>query len=181
MARAGRKRKNAKREPNGRASRKGVMRVTFDQGTDRARLKMELYGTEGADAIGRAYVAGLLGADADALRDTARKICRAYWPMLAVGPHSCTLADRSGGGSNDSGRIKAREEWLSRTLATVDKMDTKRTYRAAFDDLVVDVHPDSGPAWVDSLIWHKKHGKEAPLSEVVKLAKALDALRKVMY
>ncbi len=180
MARAGRKRKNVKREPNGRASRKGDIRVTFDYGTDRARLKFENYGTDGADAIGRAYVAGLLGDDADALRDTARKICRAYWPMLVVGPHSCTLADKSGGVNDnfDAERIKAREEWLTRILRTVDHMG--RSYRACFDDLVVDVHPDSGPLWLESLIWHKKHGRDPALVDVQRLAKAIDGLRAVM-
>jgi hypothetical protein len=183
MARAGRKRKNVNREPNGRRSRKGEMRVTFDQGTSRAQLKMGQYGTQGADPIGRAWAMGLLGEDADALRDTARRIFSAYWPMLAVGPYSCTLADKTSGGTNDnydSEAIKRREDWLARTLITVDKMDTHRAIRAAFDDLIIDHHPDFGPKWLDSLIWHKAHGKVAPTRDIAMLEKALMGLRKVM-
>lgn len=186
MSKAGRKRKAGKREPNGRLSRIDVPR--FDTGTDRARLKFSQYGTEGADAIGRAHAHGLLGPDADNLRDTARKIARAYWPMLEVGSYRCTLNDGSGGANDNSdetaedrsARIKRREEWLSRTLRTVDVMDTARRHRSAFDGLVIDVHPDSGPRWLDAIIWAKGHGREPLASDLAILERAKAALVEVM-
>lgn len=175
MAR-GRKRKNVKREPNGRPSRKGEVRIQFDHGTARAQMKFKQYGTDGADAIGRAYQAGLLGENADVLRDTARKIARAYWPMLEVGSYRCTLND-SFGGSNDNTdheRAKRREEWLTGVVRQADAMG--REYRRAFDELVIDVHPDSGPVWLDRIIYARKHRSEITPNDAARLMMAINAL-----
>lgn len=174
----GRKRKQGKREANGRLSRVGEVR--FDTGTARAKLKFEQYGTDGADAIGRAYQAGLLGEHGDAIRDTARKVFRAYWPMLEIGAYRCTLSDPSGANDNltDPERIKAREEWLTSILRRVDRMG--HTSRKAFDSLVIDVHPDQGPKWLDSLIWHRKHAKPYPTSDAQWLTLAIDAINEIM-
>lgn len=179
MAR-GRKRKAVKREPNGRASRKGLPRVIFDQGTDRAKEKVAAYGTEGADAIGRAYVAGLLGENADAIRDTARNIFCAYWPTLEVGSFRCTLNDARGASNDnfDPERIKARERWLNSVTAQVDKMG--RATRKAFDELVIDPQPDHGPKWLDSLIWHKQHGKPIPARDSEMLFLAMSAMNRII-
>ncbi|MCB4862340.1 hypothetical protein K7W03_22370 [Sphingobium sp. PNB] len=179
MARAGRKRKQGKREANGRLSRQGEVR--FDTGTARAKLKFEQYGTDGADAIGRAYQAGLLGENGDAIRDTARKVFRAYWPMLEIGGYRCTLSNPTGGSNDnhdDPARIKAREEWLTSILRRVDRMG--HTTRRAFDTLVIDVHPDQGPKWLDSLIWHRKHHKPYPASDEAWLNLAVDAINEIM-
>ncbi|WP_375178055.1 hypothetical protein [Sphingobium yanoikuyae] len=175
----GRKRKAGKREPNGRISR--VDQPRFDTGTARAQMKFKQYGTDGADAIGRAYQAELLGEHADAIKDTARKIAKAYWPMLEIGTYRCTLSDPTGANDNfDHDRMKAREEWLTDILRKVDRMG--RTTRAAFDALVIDVHPDSGPKWLDSLIWHRAHKPKEPLppSDHAMLGLAIDAVREVM-
>ncbi len=178
MSRAGRKkRNNVKREPNGRA-----IRVLFDHGTSRAQMKFEQYGTDGADAIGRAYQAGLLGPEADAIRDTARKIARAYWPMLEIGSYNCTLNERQGGANDNpedfDGRIKAREQWLTGILRTVDRMG--RAHRKAFDDLVIEVHPDSGPKWLERMIYAKKRTEGFDALDAVSLKMAIEAVRKIM-
>jgi len=180
MARKGRKRKNVAREPNGRPSRKGQVRIQFDHGTERARMKFEQYGTDGADAIGRAYQAGLLGDNADAIKDTARKIAKAYWPILEVGSYRCTLND-SFGGSNDNtdhGRAKAREQWLTSILRAVDSMG--RAHRQAFDELVIDIHPDSGPAWLERAIYASKRQEAPDPSDSNRLAMAIAAMMRVM-
>lgn len=175
MSRAGRKRKQGKREPNGR-----LVRVLFDHGTSRAQMKFEQYGTDGADAIGRAYQAGLLGDQADAIKDTARRIAKAYWPMLEVGTYRCTLGDGHGGSNDnfDHDRIKAREEWLTGILRTVDRLG--RAHRKAFDELVIDVHPDSGPAWLERMIYARKKGEFADLRDGASMRMAIDALCEIM-
>lgn len=175
----GRRRRAGKREPNGRLSRIGEPR--FDTGTARASMKFKQYGTDGADAIGRAYQAGLLGEHADAIKDTARRIAKAYWPMMEIGSYRCTLSDPTGANDNsDSDHIKARERWLTDILRRVDRMG--QAYRRAFDALVIDVHPDYGPKWLDSLIWHRQHkpADPVPAHHMAMLGMAIDAMREVM-
>lgn len=176
MAR-GRKRKACRREPNGKPSRKGVPRLTIDKGTERLQLKQEEYGTEGTDAIGRAFASGLLGEDGNILKDHARKIFKAYWPMLEVGRYNCTLNDRSGRSNDnfDPEAIKAREKWLNEQLRIADRIG--RTQRKLFDQLVINPNPDYGPAWLDSLIWHKARNKPFPASDHAALNMAIEVLR----
>ena len=182
MAKPGRKRKQGKRTPSGRLSRAGVPPVTFDRGTDRAQAMQVLYGPDGADAIGRAYRAGLLanlhheGDKAKAMLDTARKIANAYWQAYETGRYQCTLGDKSGGSVAilDHERIKRREQWLEEVLAFVNGMG--RDVRRAFDQLVIDVHPDHGPTWLDAIIYAKRTGKPVdPRCEGL-LRRALDPL-----
>ena len=179
MAR-GRPRKSVKREKNGRASRKDIVRIQFDHGTARAQMKFEQYGTDGADAIGRAYQAGLLGDQADALKDTARKIAKAYWPMLEIGSYRCTLNDARGGANDnfDHDRIKARETWLTGILRQIDRMSI--AHRRAFDQLVIDIHPDTGPVWLERAIYARKHKGEIEALDAATLRMAVEALHHVM-
>lgn len=182
MAKRGRKRKAGARTPSGRLSRAKAIPVTFDKGTERAQAMQALYGPDGADAIGRAYRAGLLGNlhhegdKAKAMLDTARKIANAYWQAYETGRYQCTLAERSGGSIAvlDHESIKRREEWLEDVLRFVNGMG--RDVRRAFDQLVIDVNPDHGPKWLDALLWAKQHGKQPdPLCEAL-LHRALDPL-----
>lgn len=180
MAR-GRKRKlNIKREPNGRPSRKGLVRIQFDHGTARAQVKFQQYGTDGADAIGRAYQAGLLGPNADAIKDTARKIAKAYWPMLEIGSYRCTLNDGAGGSNDnvDHERIKDRERWLTSILRRIDALGPHT--RRCFDELVIDVHPDSGPNWLERVIYAHKHRVSADEIDAARLRLAIEAVCEVM-
>jgi hypothetical protein len=135
-----------------------------------------LYGPDGADAIGRAYRAGLLGEgnEAKALLDLARKVSNLYWRAYATGTYQCALADRTHGSVADLNheRIKRGEEWLAESLAIVARMGIRST----FDQLVIDVNPDSGPDFLDRLIWAKTRGIPAKLEDSAKLREALDGL-----
>lgn len=178
MAKAGRKRKAGKRTQAGRLSRAKVPVALFDRGTERAQAMQALYGPDGADAIGRAYRAGLLGegSDAKARLDTARKISNAYWQAYETGRYQCTLSDRQGGSAVDLDheRIKQQEEWLEDVLRFVNAMG--RDVRRAFDQLVIDVHPDSGPVWLDNMLYAARRNQPAKPSDTGKLMCALDPL-----
>ena len=176
MAKAGRKRKaNVSRTKSGAISRAGM---ALDRGTERAQAMQALYGIDGCDAIGRAYRAGLLGQgnEAKALLDTARAISNAYWTAYQVGGFQSPLADRTFGNVTaiDQAKVKRREEWLAHCLDCVRSMGAD--VRRAFDQLVIDVNPDHGPAWLDQAIFAKQHDKQTPDIARLKLRAALDAL-----
>ena len=134
---------------NGRRDAKGKLRpiIMPDRGNERTAAKRDKFGTDGGDAIGRAFRSGLLGEDGQRLMQTARSFHRAYWPMFGVGAVGCTLGDRSGGGGD--GNLD-RERWVVKTVTRIDKMG--RDHRRAFDELVLDFNPDYGPHWLDALI-----------------------------
>lgn len=176
MAKAGRKRKQGTRTKSGQLSRAGIS--PFDKGTERVQAMQALYGQDGADAIGRAYRAGLLGegSDAKALLDLARSISNAYWSAYATGSYQCAIGDRTHGSVVDLNheRIKRREEWLRACLDDVRRMGPQ--VDRAFRQLVIDVHPDCGPSWIDSLCYTARTRKPAdPIHERTMRA-ALDAL-----
>lgn len=178
----GRKSKSGKREPNGRISRKGEV-VTFDHGSDKARDKFSVYGQDGSDAIGRAYVVGLLnfdGGDADARLNTGRMIFRAYWPMFVVGRCGSALADHVPGLDTDHIDPEERQRRIEREKDLTEKLrriDRKgRGFRRAFDQLCIDMNPDCGPAWLDRLIWARKHRRELDPVDVGWLNRALAAV-----
>lgn len=182
MARRGRPRKAGKRTASGRLK---AQPVTFDKGTERTQDKFSVYGADGSDAIGRAYVMGLLGDNGLELRNLARKIHRAYWPMLAVGREkSCLGLDINGQEVNDNlldpeereYKIR-REKRLTDTLRAVERMS--RQHRKAFDDLCIEMHPDSGPAWLDGLIWAKTHGKPVDPAHKRAMTRAIEALEQI--
>lgn len=133
----------------GRRDKSGKLRpiIMPDRGNDRTAAKRDQFGTDGGDAIGRAYRSGLLGEDGQRLMQTARSIHRAYWPMFGVGAVGCTLGERSGGSGHDN---LERERWLTKTIFSIDAMG--RDHRKAFDELVLDFNPDYGPHWLDTLI-----------------------------
>lgn len=176
MARAGRKRKAGPRTKTGRLSRAGILPI--DRGTERTQAMQALYGQDGCDAIGRAYRAGLLGEghEAKALLDMARSLSNAYWQAYATGSYQCPLGDRTHGSvvDLDHERIKRREAWLSECLDYVRKMGPQ--VDRAFRQLVIDVNPDHGPPWIDSLCYAERTGKEAGIAERQALRAALDGL-----
>jgi hypothetical protein len=175
MARAGRKRKQGKREANGRLKRVAML---FDKGTERTQAMQALYGQDGADAIGRAYRAGLLGegSEAKALLDTARRIANAYWQAYATGTYNCPLGERTHGSviELDHERIKRREQWLNQCLDYVRCLGPQTD--RAFRNLVIDVNPDSGPDWLDTVIWHHRRDLEPDKAHLAKLMLAVGAL-----
>ena len=170
MAKRGRPKKSGKRTKSGRLSRAKPVEVIFDKGSQRTQDKFSVYGADGSDAIGRAYVMGLLGVDSSGqptsealeLRNLARKIHRAYWPMLAVGREkSCLGLDINGQAVNDNlldpeerERKIAREKRLTETLRAIAKLGAG--HRRAFDELCIDINPDQGPHWLEGLIWDRR-------------------------
>lgn len=166
MGKAGRKRKTGKRTPSGQLSRAGRL---YDKGTERAEWKQSIYGADGSDALGRAYVMGLLGEHGQTLLATGRAIARVYWPIFGTGRIGCTLGGATGGGGDGN---KAQEEWLTAQLRIVDAMGID--YRRAFDDLVIDVNPDEGPCWLDRLI-----DRKPKLADQATLYRAIYALNKL--
>lgn len=171
MAR-GRPRKSGTRNKSGR------LITPLDKGTERTQAMHALYGEDGCDAIGRAYRAGLLGegSEAKALLDIARSVAAAYWVAYETGRYSCPLGDRTHGNVApiDSKKAKAREEWLNECINVANRMG--RDVRRAFDQLVINVNPDAGPAWLDELIQAKRGKYPAPLAAKSQLRRALDAL-----
>lgn len=179
-----RKRKaGAKRTAKGRISR--ARDATFDRGSDYTALKFSVYGPDGSDAIGRAHHHELLGPDGLTLRNTARNLHRAYWPMLHVGREkSCLGLDVFGHQADDSTidweerqRRIDRERKLTDTLRRIDRMGAQ--HRRAFDQLVIEINPDSGPKWLDALIWSKSHKREPDIAAAQALAHAIAVLEAV--
>jgi hypothetical protein len=154
MARRGRKRKQGKRTRSGQLSRAGKPnRPAFDKGTDFAQLKNSVFGTDGTDAIGRAYQMGLLGEHGDELKIAARAIFRAYWPLFGQGRiKSCIAADRGRFGQSTGNPVleKRREDWIGEIITIRDSYPIEHS--RAFDQLVIDINPDSGPLWLDRLV-----------------------------
>ena len=147
----GRKRKNGARTKSGRLSRAKIH--THDRGTDHAQAMQALYGPDGCDAIGRAYRTGLLGdgTDAKAMLGIARQIAKAYWAAYENGAFQSPIADKTSGSisSISPEDARRREEWLNRVLDTVKAVGWPQ--RRSFYQLVIDVHPDCGPHWLDRL------------------------------
>lgn len=179
MARAGRKRKQGNRTKSGQLSREGQPRLKIVKGNDRALMMQALYGTNGTDAIGRAFEAGLLGqgTEAQSLLDTARSMAKAYWAAYVEHPPHCTLADSAGGALLDLERVKRREQWLNMQLAIVDAMG--HSTRRLFDHLVIDLMPDAGPSWLDNLIFAKRSGKAIDAAWQSQFDRALSALKAI--
>lgn len=147
----GRKRKNGARTKSGRLSRAKVH--THDRGTERAQMMQAVYGTDGSDAIGRAFRTGLLGdgSDAKAMLDMARSIFNAYWAAYEEHPFTSPIADKTGGSTPalSSEAASKREKWLNVQLDAVKAKGYVK--RRAFMQLVIDPNPDSGPLWLDRL------------------------------
>jgi len=190
MARAGRKRKAGKRTESGQLSRAGKL---YDKGNERAEWKQSVYGADGSDALGRAYVMGLLGTEGSTLLATGRAIARAYWPIFGIGPVKCTLGNNGGGSEGDGN--EDREKWLNDKLELVRKMGIE--FRRAFDDLVINPHVDEGPPWLDRMIaekeryriavmkWDPAKDEKAPevafwKNDEQQLEKAIEAIKKLV-
>lgn len=123
--------------------------------------------TDTCDAIGRAYCAGLLGSGERAkdLLVAGRKIARQYWRVYVDGPIAANALARyfpsePGKPMSADDRIESdriREQALSDALSLVRARG--HDVRRAFDQMVIDVHPDHGPAWLDQIVWANRHSK----------------------
>lgn len=161
----GRPRKSGARK-NGRL----VPAFANDRGTPERQAMRDLLRDpiQGADAIGRAYVFGLLGTG-DCATDRlngARSIARKYWWYISAhnGAHLHdsigALQEGEGGPARDPQRDAAREKSLIGALDLI-KETGGHDCRRAFDHLVIDLNPDAGPAWLDRIIEAERH-RRAP-------------------
>lgn len=180
MGRAGRKRKQGARTKAGRLSRAGI--CSFDKGTEHTQAMQALYGPDGADAIGRAYRTGLLGVgnDAKALLDMARRVSNAYWRHYSAGTYTCPLGDRTSGSVVDIDQAKAKraEDWLNDQIETVTAVGEGE--RKAFYQLVIDINPDCGPAWLDRVCEARRNNCDPLDHDALCLTRALAALNELV-
>ncbi|MET0376630.1 MAG: hypothetical protein ABW128_20550 [Rhizorhabdus sp.] len=186
MARAGRKRKAGARDKSGRLI--ATARVRSDRGTAELRLHRarragaldplaarlwqqgkaeEAAGVicgsdhgQAVDAIGRAWLAGLLAhpaRSAELMRDAGRILFKLYWAHYAeLAPSGGLYREMLGRGivrvttANDIERGAQLESALNRRLAILD--DCGRDVRKAVESLCIDHHFEFGPLWLDGLI-----------------------------
>jgi len=174
MARGGRPRKQGKRDA------KGKLRpiVMPDRGNERTAAKFAAYGSDGADAIGRAYRSGLLGSEevGKPLLDAARKFKQAHRRSgVVVGDVQCPLNQDRGGVmyvDHDPESSRRREQRMFDSLWAAGSRASMASN--AFYGLVVAEHPDSGPDWLDRLIWGG-----ATLADRGRLQAAVKTLKKI--
>lgn len=137
--------------------------------------------TDTCDAIGRAYCAGLLGSGrrAQDLLLAGRKIAAQYWRAYGfLTPDSLArFQPHSGGLPPDPEKDKIREDALNDALGLV--RGRGHMVRRAFDQLVIDMHPDQGPLWLDQIVWAHKHGKRAGERDYHMMALAIEGLEAV--
>lgn len=166
MAKRGRPRKAGPRDKKGKL-RPVQMR---DHGNDKTSVKHELFGSDGADAIGRAYRMGLLGEEGQSLVSKARTIKKVRMATTeAQTKFNMRCALNQGGGGvmsidlDPDGQL-ARERRMFDALSCGRKTQMRSL---AFDGLVIGDYSDSGPAWLDRLlIWEfekieaKRQGRE---------------------
>lgn len=189
--RSGRKRSPGKRTASGALARA----PKWDYGCEGVQRRRALYGRPTAttsskgkrkpdegqtfDALGRAWSAGLLGERADELRDGGRIIAAQYWRAYGFRtPDSLARFQPSDGvGLLDSDREKIIEAALNDALDTVKRHG--RDVRRAFDQLVIDLSPDCGPAWLDRIIFAKRQGKPIAEADDNMLRLALIGLKEI--
>ncbi len=147
----GRKRKDGQRTKSGRLSRGAA---NYDYGNIIAQAKTKRFGTNGSDAIGRAFESGLLGdvVDDKVMLDAARSINRIYHQSFSVGSIRSAIGERSYGASHivDNERILRQEKWLINCLDRIDALGP--IVRRRFYELCININPDNGPIWLDNLI-----------------------------
>lgn len=193
-ARRGRKRKDGERQPCGK------LKQTFDRGSPGVQRRVAIYGAgvvltqeqigqgrgvretpDTFDAIGRAYLGGLLNGLAyspEVARDAARDVAALYWRIFGIGAHRDSLAKFMPQGASGRDRERALEGALNARLARINALG--RDVRKAFDALVLDnVETDHGPAWVDRIIFARRKGIAAPAADEDRLALALRGIEAV--
>lgn len=133
-----------------------------------------------ADAIGRAHIAGLLG-DGDRAKDmvvAARKIAWQYWrvfrPEFGTPDSLARFQPQAPTHRIDPERERILEDAMNDSLDSIRKAG--RNVRTAFDQLVIDMHPDHGPAWLDRIIFARRRDVQPDIRDMQMLQWAKDGL-----
>ncbi|MBP8234409.1 hypothetical protein [Rhizorhabdus sp.] len=115
---------------------------------------------QAVDAIGRAYLGGLLdhrNRPAEALRDAGRTLFKLYWVhYAALAPSGGLYREMVGRGAvgrpveADTDRSAQLEAALNRRLARLDACG--RDVRKVVESLCIDHHFEYGPLWLDRLL-----------------------------
>ncbi len=115
---------------------------------------------QAVDAIGRAYLGGLLdhrNRPAEALRDAGRTLFKLYWVhYAALAPSGGLYREMVGRGAvgrpveAETDRSAQLEAALNRRLASLDACG--RDVRKAVESLCIDHHFEYGPLWLDRLL-----------------------------
>lgn len=179
MARAGRKRKAGKREPNGRLKRLPEAQ-RIDRGTEWVQAMRHRFGEYYNTALGRAYASGLLGEGNEAKDryDKARKFSALYSYIIGKDRYRCPLDTAPRGGEPQeyvpTEQDVQDQEWL---IVNMTRMDLTGC-RPFFDQLVSRQFTDCGPIWLDRLIDAKRKDRRDMIVMDAAL-KAIDAIKPV--
>lgn len=171
------------RSASGRKRDRTPERATACDGLMRKRAEYGFADNDAdyADAIGRAHIAGLLGTG-DRAKDmvvAARKIAWQYWrvfrPEFGTPDSLARFQPQAPTGRPDPERERILEDAMNDSLDSIGKAG--RNVRTAFDQLVIDMNPDHGPAWLDRVIFARRSGKSADNGDWQRLEWALEGLR----
>jgi hypothetical protein len=153
--RRGRPRKTGKRELSGRLQRDGSGPAR-DYGSEWVQARREKYGAHYNSAIGRAFVAGLLGVDqiAQDRLQAGKKFARAYARFIEQDRYRCPLNDAPRGGWDiEPENALDAQLWLFKAINRITH-DADRKY---LDELLASRFADNGPYWLDMILAGDKH------------------------
>lgn len=187
MARPGRKRKSGVRTKSGRLARV----VTIDRGCEGVQRRQRAFGVRALtndneeivvdssqtfDALGRAWSAGLIS---ERFRDSGRVIAAQYWRVygFATPDSLARFQPTTAFGLPDDEKDRIREDALNDALDAVRREG--RDVARAFSQLVVDLHPDCGPAWLDRAIAARHTGRSPHEADGAMLELAVRGLKAV--
>jgi hypothetical protein len=171
------------RSASGRKRDRSIPRLGPCEGIERRRRECGVADndTDTIDAIGRAYVAGLLGTGEHAkdLLIAGRRLAAQYWRVYGF-PTPDSLArfqPQQPSGPMDPVAERIREQVLTQALASVTAKG--HHVRRAFDALVIDLQFDCGPAFLDAIIYAHRRERQATEREYDQLRWALEGLEEI--
>lgn len=137
--------------------------------------------TDTCDALGRAYIAGLLGAGekAERMLQAGRTIAAQYWRVygFTTADSLARFQPQQPAMPIDPEKEKIREDALNDALGLVRSRG--RSVARAFEMLVLDINPDQGPPWLDQIVWAHRHAKRAREGDYGWLKLAVEGLEMV--
>ena len=130
------------------------------------------------DALGRAYTAGLLGTGrrAQDMLLAGRKVAAQYWRVYGfLTPDSLARFQPQQPASRlEPDKERVIEDALNDALGLVRARG--RDVRRAFDHLVIDINPDSGPPWLDAIVYAHRRRRRGAERDYAMLALAIEGL-----